>query len=169
MLLHFSEDPNIELFRPHVPPSNPDVAPAVWAIDEEHSPLYWFPRQCPRATTWARSAEEQVVLSELLATTAHRVHLIELQWLDAVRACELFVYSFDPGPFAPWPDAGGQFISHEDVTPHSVAAAGDLLQKHVEAEIELRLVPSLWPTWDRIVESGLDFSGVRLSNAGTRE
>jgi hypothetical protein len=25
----------------------------VWAIDTRHLPLYWFPRDCPRATFWA--------------------------------------------------------------------------------------------------------------------
>ena len=47
-LYHFSEDPSIERSAPHVPSSNPTQAPAVWAIDEDHAPLYWFPRDCPR-------------------------------------------------------------------------------------------------------------------------
>ena len=51
-LYHFSEDPSIERFVPHVPVTNLQHAPAVWAIDAEHSPLYWFPRDCPRAAVW---------------------------------------------------------------------------------------------------------------------
>ncbi len=42
-LLHFSEDPSITRFVPHVPRTNPDHAPAVWAIDADHAPVYWFP------------------------------------------------------------------------------------------------------------------------------
>ena len=49
-LFHFSHDPSIERFTPHVPATNPSQSPSVWAIDAEHAPLYWFPRNCPRVT-----------------------------------------------------------------------------------------------------------------------
>ena len=52
-LLHFSEDPSITRFTPHVPATNPGQAPAVWAIDAAHAPVYWFPRDCPRGAVWA--------------------------------------------------------------------------------------------------------------------
>jgi len=40
--------------------------------------------------------------------------------------------------------------------------------RHAHAEIELRIVPNLWPLWDRVVASTLDFSGIRLRNAQPR-
>ena len=33
---HFSEDASIREFVPHVPATNPDHRPAVWAIDADH-------------------------------------------------------------------------------------------------------------------------------------
>jgi hypothetical protein len=36
VLFHFSEDPAIEAFVPHVPRSNPTQPASVWAIDEDH-------------------------------------------------------------------------------------------------------------------------------------
>ena len=60
---HFSEDPSIERFLPHVPVTNPTQQAAVCAIDETHAPLYWFPRDCPRGTVWARDEKEQAHLS----------------------------------------------------------------------------------------------------------
>src|SRR3954464_3428258 len=51
-LFHFSEDPSIERFVPHVPKTNPTHRAGVWAIDHERAPLYWFPRECPRVTIW---------------------------------------------------------------------------------------------------------------------
>lgn len=42
-LYHFSEDPSIERFVPHVPRTNPTHPPAVWAIDEVHAPLSGSP------------------------------------------------------------------------------------------------------------------------------
>src|SRR5690242_18830335 len=52
-LFHYSEDPSITTFVPRVPRSNPRQRAAVWAIDGQHAPLYWFPRDCPRVTVWA--------------------------------------------------------------------------------------------------------------------
>jgi hypothetical protein len=46
---------------------------------------------------------------------------------------------------------------------------GDLLERPVMAGIELRLLPNLWPLWDRVVASSLEFSGIRLRNAQARE
>jgi hypothetical protein len=42
---------------------------------------------------------------------------------------------------------------------------GDLLARHAEAGNELRIAPSLYPLWDNVIESSLDFSGIRLRNA----
>jgi hypothetical protein len=39
-LFHFSEDPNIALFRPHIAPASNEEEPLVWAIDEEHMRSY---------------------------------------------------------------------------------------------------------------------------------
>ena len=58
VLFHYSEDPGIVRFEPHVPRTNPDVPAAVWAIDEARAPLYWFPRDCPRVTVWANAYAE---------------------------------------------------------------------------------------------------------------
>jgi hypothetical protein len=73
VLYHFSEDPNIHRFAPHVPRTNPTHPPAVWAIDADHAPLYWFPRDCPRVTIWPRRPEDDGTLfQERLATVAMR-------------------------------------------------------------------------------------------------
>ena len=41
----------------------------------------------------------------------------------------------------------------------------DLVGLHGQAEIELRALPNLWPLWDEVVASTLEFSGMRLRNA----
>lgn len=51
-LLHFSEDPGIAEFLPHVARTATEASPYVWAVDAAHAPSYWFPRQCPRAMAW---------------------------------------------------------------------------------------------------------------------
>jgi hypothetical protein len=164
-LLHFSEDPSIERFMPHVPPTNPSQAPAVWAIDTAHAPVYWFPRDCPRGAVWADTAEQAAALRRTFHTSATRVQATELEWQERMRAARLFVYEFDPAPFEPWADADGQWISRVAVEPIAVRPAGDLLELHERAGIELRFVPDLLVFWDTVLASGLPFSGVRLRYA----
>ena len=53
-LYHFSEDPNIERFEPHIAKTSAIQDEAfVWAIDDWHAPMYYAPRDCPRACFWA--------------------------------------------------------------------------------------------------------------------
>ena len=58
------------------------------------------------------------------------------------------------------------YISRDDrSTRSSVVELGDLLTRHAEAGNELRIAPSLYPLWDEVIETTLDFSGIRLRNA----
>ena len=167
-LFHFSEDPGIERFIPHVPPSNPTQVPAVWAIDANHSPLYWFPRDCPRVTAWPRSAAARPHFEAAFSTTASRIHAIELAWLGRVRDAAVWRYEFDSTPFEPWSEATGQWIPPTDIPPLAVEPVGDLLRCHIDAGIELRAVPSLWPLHDHAQTGDWDFSIVRMANASPR-
>jgi hypothetical protein len=164
-LFHFSEDPAISRFVPHVPRTSPTQRPAVWAIDEAHAPLYWFPRECPRVTAWPRDRDDEVAFRAAFATEARRVHAIELGWLERMRSTALYRYVFDASAFSPWAEASGQWICTHAVEPLAVAPVGDLVDRHVDARIELRLVPSLWPLRELAVSGGWDFSVVRMANA----
>ncbi len=168
ILYHFSEDPAIARFVPHVPNSNPTHPPAVWAIDADHAPLYWFPRDCPRVTAWPRTPDERAAFESAFSTTAVRLHAIEASWLDRMHTTRLYRYDLPAARFAPWAEASGQWIATEVVAPLAVHPVGDLLGAHVAAGIELRIVPSLWPLRDLAVEGPWDFSIVRMANAQPR-
>ncbi len=165
VLHHFSEDGRIERFRPHVPRTNPDHPPAVWAIDARHAPLYWFPRDCPRVTAWPRDRAGRVDFERVLCTTSPRVHAIEIEWLDRMTSVELFRYDFDAAPFDPWPDASGQWTATETIEPVAVQPVGDLIELHRDAGIELRLLPALRPFAQLVQDDRWDFSIVRLAGA----
>lgn len=169
MLFHFSEDPDIALFVPHVPRTNSSHAPAVWAIDEEHSPLYWFPRDCPRVTAWPRNGDEAAAFRSAFATDARRAHMIESGWLERMTSTTVYRYELDAADFVPWNDASGQWISDHPVEPLAVAPIGDLLVLHRDAGIELRVVDNLWPLRDLAHRGPWDFSTVRMGNARPRE
>ena len=60
------------------------------------------------------------------------------------------------------------WVTREDICPLSVTPVGDLISRHAEAGIELRIVQNLWPMIDAIVASGLEFSIIRKVNAQPR-
>ena len=162
-LWHVSEDPAIERFEPHVSATASSSERRVWAIDTRHLPLYWFPRECPRGTFWATPATTAHD-AELLRRSS-RVHLVEMGWLERMRTARVVAYRLPEATFAPDPDVGGYWLSREPVIPVEVVELGDLVARHKGAGIELRVLPVLWPTWNRVVDSTLEFSGIRLHNA----
>ena len=82
-VLHFSEDPTIEHFIPR--------DSYVWAVDADHSPAYWFPRDCPRAMAWTVPATTAADRDRIIgAGGGDRVHAIEYRWLDALRTTRLY-------------------------------------------------------------------------------
>jgi len=168
VLYHFSEDPTIERFVPHVPKTNPAHRAAVWAIDQERAPLYWFPRECPRVTIWPFDDGGLAAFRSRFTTAARRLHAIEFEWLERMRNAKVYRYEFDADGFEPWKQANGQWITDREVVPSAVEPVGDLLDAHHRAGIELRLAPSLWPLRDAAVEGEFDFSLVRMHNARPR-
>jgi hypothetical protein len=158
-----SEDASIDRFEPHVSRTASSKEPRVWAVDTRHLPFYWFPRECPRGTFWA-TAETTPYDAELV-TGATRVHAVEGGWLDRVRAAQVVAYRLPGETFTPDPEVGGYWLSREPVVPVEVVELGDLLELHAGAGIELRLVTNLWPLWNRVSASSLEFSGIRLHNA----
>ena len=72
-VLHFSEDPTIVEFLPHVAATSSDPEPVVWAVDADRAPDFWFPRACPRALAWATSTttdEDRRTILAVIASTA---------------------------------------------------------------------------------------------------
>jgi len=166
-VLHFSEDPGITRFAPHVAATAQQPEPYVWALDAEQAPAYWFPRDCPRVLAWP-GPETTAADRRLLAD--RRVHAIEYGWLPALQTVRLYAYRFDAAPFRPFgsprPHA---MVATTAVTPLGPAEpVGDLLARHEAAGIQLRLVTSLWTFMDEVAASSLRFSGIRLRNATPR-
>jgi hypothetical protein len=165
-LWHVSENRTLMRFEPHVSATAEEREPLVWAVDTRHLPLYWFPRDCPRGTFWATRETDPADAERLLAG-ASRVHIVEEGWLDRMRTTEVVAYRLPEGSFEPHP-VGGYWISRETVEPLELVPLDDLVERHRQAAVELRPLPNLWPTWDEVVASTLEFSGMRLRNASPR-
>ena len=163
-LWHVSEDASLGRFEPHVAATAAETEPLVWAVDTRHLPLYWFPRDCPRGTFWAHSGSDSADVQRLLGG-ATRVHVVEEAWLPRMREARLYAYRLPDEPFAPHPEVGGYWVAREPVEPREVVALGEPVGMHREAGIDLRTLPNLWPLWNEVAASTLEFSGIRLRNA----
>jgi hypothetical protein len=165
-LWHYSEDRSLSRFDPR-PGADPAAPPVVWAVDTRHAPSFWFPRDCPRGCIWpgpATTAEDRERFFG--QTAAGRIHVMESAWLERMQSARLYAYRLPAEPFIRH-EVGGYWVSREGVDALDRVPCGDLVAWHAEARIELRVTPSIWPFWRRVVESTVEFSGSRLRNAAT--
>lgn len=107
---------------------------------------------------------EEDVERFLLGDRSLRVHLVQADWLAAMRSTRLVAYRLPPDAFEPYGRAAGYWVARAPVTPLEVVELGDLLARHAAAGIELRFVPRLRPVWQQVIGTTLEFSGIRLRN-----
>jgi hypothetical protein len=170
-VLHFSEDPAITRFVPHVAPTSAHKGAYVWAVGRDRAPDYWFPRDCPRAMAWTVPATTDEDRERIIGPgCGDRVHAVEYAWLDRIATVRLYAYRLPAEPFTPIgepvPNALVATVPVEPLAPPE--PVGDLLRLHEEAGIHLRVLPGLWPFWDAVTASTLGWSGIRLRNARPR-
>jgi hypothetical protein len=167
-VLHFSEDPHITRFVPHVAATARQPEPYVWAVDAEQAPAYWFPRDCPRVLAWPGP---ETTAADRRFLFDRRVHAIEYGWLPALQATHLYAYRFAATPFRPFgsPQAHAMVATTAVLPLGPAEPVGDLLALHEAAGIQFRLVPDLRAFMDEIAASTLRFSGIRLRNAAPRK
>ncbi|HTJ69568.1 MAG TPA: hypothetical protein VL551_18670 [Actinospica sp.] len=169
-VLHFSEDPAITSFAPHVAATAQQPEPYVWAVDALHAPSYWFPRQCPRGMAWLTAQTTDEDRDRILGPGGgERVHAVEYGWLEALRTVSLYAYRFAAADFRPFGRHASAHVCEHEVRPLGPAEpVGDLLELYEAAGIQLRVLPNLWTFWDAVTASSLGFSGIRLRNARPR-
>jgi hypothetical protein len=166
MLYHFSENPNIEIFHPRKHLSFPNTEPMVWAIDKEQAPIYFLPRDCPRICYWpTKYSTEEDIESYQSETSATKVIVVESEWYKRIQETRLYVYHLPDLSFKKMDDGAGYFISHETIEHEKVEPLGDLTRKLLDANVELRFTPSLRPLREKILQTSLHYSMIRLRNA----
>lgn len=171
MLYHFSEDPNISVFTPRPSMSFPNLPPVVWAIDKEHSPHYYLPRDCPRVIYWkAEWTSEKDIDRFFSDSSVDKIIAIENQWIERIRNTKLYMYTLPKETFELFEEAktAGYYVSCKEIVPEKVELVGDLIEKILKENIELRFTPDLNPIRNNVVTSTLDFSIIRFRNAGKR-
>lgn len=170
-MLHFSEDPTITRFVPHVAATARQPEAYVWAVDDLRALDYWFPRDCPRAMAWTVASTSNADRERILGPGGgDRVHAIEYDWVAKLLSVRLFAYRFSAERFTPFGEPTPHaVVSVEPVEPLGPPEpVGDLLQLHRDAGIQLRVLDNLWEFWDAVITSTLGFSGIRLRYARPR-
>lgn len=169
-VLHFSEDPTITSFIPHVARTAQHATAYVWAVDAAAAPAYWFPRRCPRAMAWVTRTTSAPDAERILGPGGgDRVHAIEFGWLERVRTVELFGYRLPASEFQPIgePEPYAHVASRAVRPLGPPEAVGDPFELHEAAGIQVRILPMLQEFWESVRTSTLGFSGIRLRNART--
>lgn len=150
---------------PRAPLAHPEAEPMVWAIDEWHSPLYYFPPDCPRAAFWPLPTTSGEDLDHYWHDLGTRmVVAIESAWLPRLAEAKLFRYELPVETFIDCEDHG-VWISRVAVMPLSVEPLGDPVGALAEAQVELRSVRSLVPLAERLMKTSFHWSLIRMRNA----
>jgi hypothetical protein len=128
-LHHYSDDSALTVFHPHVAKTSAVRNEAyVSAIDEWHSPMYYVPRECPRAYFWAGERTTADDRDNWLHGLEPRfVMAIERGGLDRIRNAVLYRYEMPAEKFTPRLDDSGSYVSRETVVPLRVEPMRDLL------------------------------------------
>ncbi|MEP7190643.1 MAG: DUF6886 family protein, partial [Roseiflexaceae bacterium] len=170
-LYHFSDDSGITRFEPRPPPSASSgvTDDVVWAVGGRLRHNYLLPRDCPRVTFYpVPSSAPDDVARLMVGTSARHVVAIEAGWMPALRQGRLYQYQLPSDTFVTVDEGAGYYISREPVVPLDVVTIDDLLGELLACDIELRVMPSLWPLCDAVVASSLHFSCIRMRNAAAR-
>ena len=161
MLFHVSEEADIERFEPR--PSQGGGS-GVWAIDAERLRNYLLPRECPRVTYYAGRETTDVDVQRFLGSS-RAVIAIEREWFERVQSCRLYCYHLPPETFECVDECAGYFVSRVPVVPACVEVVEDAVAELQRRDVELRILPNLWPLRDSVVASSLQFSIIRMRNA----
>ena len=165
-LFHVSDRAGIERFDPQPAPRAGVDGAMVWAVDAEHLANYLLPRECPRVTFAAGPDSDPAGAARLIGPVgAGRVVAVESGWIDEIRHQRLVRYEFDPAGFELQDAAAGYYVSREPAEPIAETPIDDILAALLAEDVELRIVPTLWPLREAVIASTLEFSIIRMRNA----
>ena len=168
-LYHVSEESNIRVFRPRVPPTDSasPQSPVVWAVDRSHLPNYLVPRECPRVAFQSTETSSKEDEDRLLGLGgALHVVAIESTWFERATGSTIWVYELARETFSCFDATAGYFVSAVAVSPISRRQLTNPIAELVRLGVELRVVPSLLTLAKEVASSSLAFSCIRMRNAG---
>ena len=163
-LYHFSDQGEIGVFHPRAPLAHPEERPAVYAIDEWHQPLYFFPRECPRIGVWpvaATTAADRATFTEM--GSARMLLFADHSWKSRCEEASVWRYEFASDGFIDCEDHGC-FVSYVPQTPISVTELKHLPNEILSAGCAVHFVDLLEESTRWLVPTTLHVSMVRMRN-----
>jgi len=171
-LFHVSDRADIQYFEPRVSPSQNSVVgdeKVVWAIGERLLHNYLLPRDCPRVTFYAGDSTSKADVARFwLGSSAKYIVAVESSWVHTILNTQLYCYELPPDEFKLIDDIACYYVCPRVVEPIQVTEYSDLFQTLTGLDVEVRILPSLWPLRDAVVDSTLRFSIIRMRNAQPR-
>lgn len=161
---HFSEDPHISRFLPHLAPTSTHEGAYVWACKPERCPDYWCGRQTPRAMAWRVPGCDEAEADGLLGRGVQRLHVIEHDSLASMEQARLFAYRFDAAGFHEL-EGFAMVAETEQIPLGPPLALPSPWELHRQAGIPVMVVANLFDWWSQIIHTDLGFSGIRLKNS----
>jgi hypothetical protein len=104
----------------------------------------------------------------LLGSVSARVIAVEHRWAQRLLEADLRVHELRTDGFTLLDEGAGYWVSEHEVPVLEVRVVHDCFRALAGHDVELRLVPSLWPYLDAVVEHAPEYSGIRLGNAADR-
>lgn len=165
-LFHVSDNPNISIFHPHVPMTQPSLPPYVWAIHRDKLPLYYFPRDCPRVAYWMKSDTTTADQDKYEITADQKMIVyIEREWMEQWKSAVLYCYEFPSNSFWCIDSNVGYYVSEESVIPRNRYVLDDLESLLRKAHVGVRFSNTLHGLCEKISHTSLAWSCIRLKNA----
>ncbi len=151
-LYHFSGRGDIDVFVPRAPLRHPHAEPLVYAISEQESPLYLFPRDCPRIATWVTEETSEGEREQFYAEGAARIKsFIDRSCETAWRTGGIYRYAFSSDGFEDC-QGYGDWISRTVQYPVDVELIGDLPHAGEEHGMSVEIVDSLVSLGQRLYD-----------------
>jgi hypothetical protein len=167
LLYHFSEEKNIESFEPRIINNQKEQIPLVWAVDEEHSINYYFPRECPRiiyCKDQGTTEEDNIKFFE--NTVSDKIITFENNWMEKINSTILYKYTFEDESFELNDAVAGYYVSKKTIKPIKIERMNNLLDELIKKDIEIRITPNLHPLREAIINSSIKkYSIIRFRNA----
>lgn len=167
-LFHISEFPDIRIFEPRpVKFDTYDIdGDAVWAIDEEHLPNYFLPRDCPRICIHRGPLTTGDDIRKYFGDSeAGSIIYVERDWMERIDEEVLYMYEFEGKGFRPIDENAGYYISGKPVIPLNMSKIKSLPEQLKKFDVELRPLGSLWDLREEVISSTLCYSMIRMRNA----
>lgn len=164
MLYHVSESDGIAVFEPRW--AEVHDAAVVWAIHERRLHNYLLPRDCPRVAYSANADTSTADIAQYLGAGSAAV-AVESRWAQRLQSTKLYCYQLPADAFRVMDVGAGYYISNQSVIPISVREIENPMLALLERGIEIRFMRELVAFSQRIAASTLEFSLIRMRNAGS--